>query len=64
MNIKQVELAKLIGCSSRHLNQVFRHNLNPSVKLAKKIQAHTGIPWTSWFEEKQQTPTITDKATP
>lgn len=59
MNIKQIELAKLIGCSPRHLNQVFKHNLNPSVKLAKKIQEYTGIPWTSWFEEK---PSMPDKA--
>lgn len=51
MNITQVELSRRVGCTPRHINQVFRKHRFPSVKLAKKIERKTGIPWTSWFEK-------------
>lgn len=50
MNITQVELSRRVGCTPRHINQVFRKHRFPSVKLAKKIERETGIPWTSWFD--------------
>lgn len=47
----QRELAKALGCSPFHLNAVLRRRVRPSVDLAKKIEANTGTPWMSWFED-------------
>jgi transcriptional regulator with XRE-family HTH domain len=33
-----------IGCSPARYTQITRHNETPSMSLAKKIEAHTGIP--------------------
>lgn len=55
MKITQKELASRLGYSCRHINQVFKRRLRPSVYLAKQIEAHTGIPWTSWYEDTPKT---------
>lgn len=55
MKKTQHELAQSLGYSVRHINGIFTRNRKPSIALAKKLEVKTGIPWTTWFEEKNTT---------
>jgi len=48
---RQSELAACLGVTKEHLNAVLCRRVRPSVDLAKKIEANTGTPWQSFFED-------------
>ena len=50
--LKQAQLAKLIGVSPSYLSLIERGKRRPSVEAAKRIGAVLGFDWTLFFEEE------------
>ena len=50
----QADLAGLCKCTPEHLNAVLCRRVQPSVKLAKRIERATGTPWQSWFTDAKE----------
>ena len=50
-NLTQEQLAKMVGISRTMITEIENGNANPSVKVAKKIAAVLGFPWTRFYEE-------------
>jgi len=50
-NMTQEQLAKKVGISRTMITEIENGNANPSVKVAKKIAAVLGFPWTRFYED-------------
>lgn len=53
-NLTQEALSELCGCGRTTICMIENGNLNPSVRLAKKIGGVLGFEWTSFYEEEEE----------
>jgi hypothetical protein len=58
----QANIARSVGITPRHMNDIIRRRKKPSRKLSEKLEAETGISAEAWlFPDKYPNPLLKDE---
>lgn len=59
---EQANLARQIGITPRHMNDIIKRRKKPSRKLSERLEAQTGISAEAWlFPDKHQNPLLKER---